>query len=193
MPQFQFKIKLKYITKPPVWRRISVPSDISFNKLADVILDAFGWSGYHLWQFSPTGYGSRPVIAVPNPDDWEKPDKNARRYKLNEFFHEESDKIVFIYDFGDDWTHEVVLEKIVEGVSRKCILIDAKGATPPEDCGGPMGYEHLKKVLGDPKDPEYQDIAEWLGMEQDEYWDPKFPDIEPGTELGNNLVSPDFN
>ena len=191
MARFQFKIKIKDISKPPVWRRISVPDDTSFRKFSDVILNAFGWSGYHLWMFSPKGYGSRPVIAMPHPDDWERPDRNASRTKLNEMFHEEGDKMIYIYDFGDDWTHEIILEKITDASDKKCILLEAKGATPPEDCGGTWGYEHLKEVMADPSHEEFNDMAEWLGMEDDEYWDPKFADIEPGTELGRTLQ--DFN
>ncbi len=34
---------------------------------------------------------------------------------------------------------------------------------PPEDCGGPWGYEHLLQVLADPKHEEHAELLEWVG------------------------------
>ena len=69
---FKFRIQLKNVQKPPVWRQVIVPENFTFEQLHLVIQEAFGWGNYHLFQFSPSGYGSEPVIAIPSDDDWEK-------------------------------------------------------------------------------------------------------------------------
>lgn len=180
---FQFKIQIKNITKPPVWRRITVPSYFCFGQLASVISIAFGWSGSHLYSFTPDGYGTSPEIT--SSDEWDlfadtKSDDGleATETRLSEFFDKAGQHMIYIYDFGDDWTHVVTLEKIIPEVSRKAACLAGKGACPPEDCGGAWGYEELKEILADKKHPEHDEMAEWLGLDDDEQWDAKEFDLE---------------
>jgi hypothetical protein len=168
---YQFKIQLKGVTKPPVWRRVIVPEKLTFHEFHEVIQLAFEWQDYHLYQFSPSGYGSNPVIAVPSEDDWEQPEMNAMKTNLNKFFTQAKQKFIYIYDFGDDWTHQILLEQRVAEDIKIPVCLDGKGACPPEDCGGAWGYENLKIILADPTHEEYAEMKEWLGMEEDEEWD----------------------
>lgn len=173
---YQFKIQLKNIAHPPVWRRVLVPAGFSFSKFHKVIQAAFGWENYHLYQFSPKGWGSEPVIGVPDPSGFESPfDKmkelNSAKTKLSDIFTKEKQKYTYVYDFGDDWLHEITLEKITDDTAAAASCIDGKGACPPEDCGGWPGYERLKEIMADPADPEHEEMKEWLGMEEDEKWD----------------------
>lgn len=168
---YQFKIQLKGVTKPPVWRRIIVSEKITFNEFHEVIQIAFGWFNFHLYQFCPSGYGSYPVIAVPSEEDWEKPDKNAMKTKLNKVFTQEKQTYTYIYDFGDDWIHRIVLEKILPGDVKIPVCVAGKGTCPPEDCGGVWGYENLKAILADHTHEEHGEMKEWLAMEEDEAWD----------------------
>jgi len=73
------------------------------------------------------------------------------------------DKFAYRYDFGDDWLHEVLVEQILEPVPKETYpkLIVEERACPPENCGGPPGYEYLLEVLQNPKDPEYKDLRKW--------------------------------
>ncbi|MCK9269425.1 MAG: plasmid pRiA4b ORF-3 family protein [Bacteroidales bacterium] len=180
---FQFKVQLKNISKPPVWRRIAVPSYFTFGQLHSVICAVFGWSGAHLYSFSPSGYGSSPEITL--SDEWdlfadmESGDSlDATETRLSEFFDKEGQHMIYIYDFGDDWTHVVTLEKIIPEVSRQAVCLAGKGACPPEDCGGPWAYQDLKKVLADKNHPNYQEMAEWIGLNEDEQWDANEFDLE---------------
>jgi hypothetical protein len=52
-----------------------------------------------------------------------------------------------------------------------------KGACPPEDCGGPWGYAGLKEIVDNPKDPEYEEMREWMGLEPGEVWKPEDFDL----------------
>lgn len=136
--RFQFKVQLRGLQHPTVWRRFTVPARMTFSEFHEMIQIAFDWLDYHLWQFSPTGWGSHPVIGERN--SIEHADKEATEYFLDEYFMMEGQKLVYIYDFGDDWTHDIVLEKITEDTTTDCIMLDARGATPPENCGGIPGY-----------------------------------------------------
>lgn len=188
---FQFKIQIKGITKPPVWRRVKIPSYYTFEDMHEIIQSAFAWESYHLYSFSPTGYGSYPVIqeikegiedfsfsGFDDPID-------AKETILAEIFVEEGQKYTYIYDFGDDWIHKITLEKIIEEASEKPVCLAGKGKCPPEDCGGIWGYEQLKETLSDKSHPEYEEYKEWLGLEDSEEWDAKefnLKEIQEGFE-----------
>ena len=88
------------------------------------------------------------MIAIPLPKDipWaEEPDLNATITKLSSIFHNVGDKITYTYDFGDDWIHDIVLEKITDEELNKVYLLKTKGATPLEDnCHFKVLYLHGK-------------------------------------------------
>ena len=179
---FQFKIQLTSIADPPVWRRLQVPEQFSFLRMHHVIQAAFGWENYHLFQFSQKGYASHPSITIPMEEDeflfgGEKP-LHANKVKLNEIFTAPKQKFTYIYDFGDDWVHIITLEKILEIKSLRAACTDGMGACPPEDCGGPLGYENLKTILNDPKHPEHAETKEWLGMSKKQKWNVEAFDLE---------------
>lgn len=177
---YQFKIQLKHITNPPVWRRILIADNYSFYDLHMAIQVAFGWENAHLYQFSPSGYNSYPVIKDHMEDDFEdailglSEDKSmdAEETELSEIFHSEKQKFTYIYDFGDDWVHQITLENILDEIHIFPQLVAGKGQCPPEDCGGAWGYENLKEILADPKHPEYESMTEWLIMYDGETWEP---------------------
>jgi len=185
---YQFKIQLKNVTKPPVWRLIQVPEKFTFHDLHQLIQLVFGWEDCHLYMFNPKGYGSHPVIAIPSGEEWEKPEMNAMKTKLNKVFTAEKQSYTYIYDFGDDWIHQILLEKILPEEIKSPICLNGKGTCPPEDCGGPWGYQNLKTILADPKHEEYEDMKEWMGLEIDEDWDANYFDLEEVNEMLNDYL-----
>lgn len=180
---YQFKIQLKNVTNPPVWRRIQVAEKLTFHDLHQIIQLVFGWDNYHLYQFCPKVYGSHPIIAIPPKDSWDQPDMSAMKTKLNKIFTQEKQTFTYIYDFGDDWIHQIVLEKLVPDDIKSPVCLAGKGICPPEDCGGPWGYENLKVILADPKHEEYGEMKEWLGLEEDEDWDASYFDVNEANEM----------
>lgn len=179
---FQFKIQLKNVSGPTVWRRLVIPEKFSFDRFHRVIQEAFGWDDYHLFSFSPTGYNSAPFISIPDPE-WDMEETlDCKKTKLNEIFTHEKQKFTYIYDFGDDWAHTITLEKITEDKPLRADCLTGKGACPPEDCGGPWGYADLKEILNDPKNPEHEEMKEWLGLAEDENWDAGYFDLEAARE-----------
>ena len=154
----QLKITLRGV-KPPVWRRIVVGSDLSLGELAPILEAAMSWLGGHLHVFDVDGtwYGS------PDPD-WPSDDLDENQFRLSDVLPAVGDKMRWDYDFGDGWEHNVVVEKIVEtepSVEYPVCLIGRR-ACPPEDCGGPQGYDQLLAVLADPSRPEHEEWQGWV-------------------------------
>ena len=117
----QFKIQLATV-KPPVWRRLVVPANFNFDKFHRVIQAAFGWQGYHLYQFSPKGYYSYPTIGIPS-EDYEEEFMDSKKLKLAKIFDSPGQHFVYLYDFGDDWVHKITLEVLLETKSTRAALL----------------------------------------------------------------------
>lgn len=160
MQIFQLKITLRDI-RPPIWRRIQVPADIKLGKLHRVIQDAMGWTDSHLHAFrvGTENYG------VPDPnfgDDF----RSERNMHLDSLV-EEGGRLIYEYDFGDNWQHEILIEKAlpVKAGMHYPHCLAGKRACPPDDCGGVWGYQNLLEILANPKHEEYEETLEWLGGE----------------------------
>jgi hypothetical protein len=181
---FQFKIKLNNITSPPVWRRVMVPGNFTFSQFHYIIQEAFGWDNYHLYSFSPGGYTTYPVISDLSMYDGEEDEEmiDSEEITLAEIFRAEGQKFSYLYDFGDYWLHTITVEKVIDINLAKADCTGGKGACPPEDCGGPQGYKHLKQILADPKHPEHTFMKDWLFIEPDEKWDAEYFDLEEARE-----------
>ncbi|NMF85724.1 plasmid pRiA4b ORF-3 family protein [Nodosilinea sp. P-1105] len=163
---YQLKISLRG-ARPPIWRRVQVPSDITLGDLHQVIQLAMGWYNCHLHEFEVQGqsYGQ------PMPEyDWDVRDE--RKTKLNKVVSGEKFKFSYVYDMGDSWEHQILVEKILEPDSdtRYPVCIKGKRACPPEDCGGIWGYGNFLEAIGDPNHPDHGDMVEWIGDEFDPEW-----------------------
>lgn len=158
-------------TKPPIWRRVLVDGASTLDRLHDVIQAAFGWWNSHLHEFEV----GRTRYGVPDPDDdWDPPTHDERRVRLDSIASEGS-TFVYTYDFGDDWEHTIVVEKVRPADSTTTVpaCIDGRRACPPEDCGGTWGYGELLEILADPTHPEHDERREWIGRPFDpEAFDP---------------------
>ena len=154
----QLKVQLTRI-RPPVWRRLLVPPTYSLADLHDVIQVAFGWIGYHLHEFELGGetYGVLDEDAPPEL----KPEGRARLSRLAPL----GTRFRYLYDFGDGWEHDVHVEKRLPrdpgGQYPRCT--GGRRACPPEDVGGPWGYEAFLAALHDPEHPEHERYVEWSG------------------------------
>jgi len=178
----QFKIQIKNIIDPSVWRRLVVPEQFTFLRMHKVIQVSFGWDDYHLFQFSPKGYASYPIIGIPD-SEFAADTLEAKKIKLSEIFTIPKQNFNYIYDFGDDWVHKLWLEKITDEKLLRAKCIAGKGACPPEDCGGPCGYANLKGIMEDPKDPEHREMKEWLGLSKNKKWDAEAFDLDKTNSL----------
>ena len=60
------------------------------------------------------------------------------------------ERFAFDYDFGDGWEHDVVIEKRSPSSVAFAECLDGQNACPPDDVGGPGGYEDFLAALADP-------------------------------------------
>lgn len=142
--------------EPPVWRRIELPSRTPLSVLHHVLIEAMGWDDSHLHLFRQ---GKR-VFAPPGTlERYETED--PRTSLLGRVLPRVGDRLVWEYDFGDGWCHEVRVESIAEERPGAVRLLAGARACPPEDCGGPCGYGQLVEILADPKHPDH---AEWRDL-----------------------------
>ncbi len=171
---YQLKISLNNI-KPPIWRRFLIQSDIKLPDLHKAIQTVMGWTNSHLHQFIIDGK------FYSEPDDESFAETiDYRKIRLNKVLTKEKQTINYEYDFGDGWEHTITLEKILtDSVQKYPACLEGKRSCPPEDCGGPYGYEDLLKVISNPEDEEYNEMIEWLGAG----FDPEFFDIEEINDL----------
>ncbi len=180
---FQFKIQLKGVTKPPVWRKIAIPADFTFLEFHEVIQIAFGWNNAHLFEFKDKEFQSNVRIVIPPEDDFFDPDfftgtQDSSIVKLSDIFVNKFCKFLYIYDFGDGWVHEITLESTTEDEQKEAVCLSGKGACPPEDCGGIYGYERMKDVFRtNPESEEADEYRDWLILDEDGIWDVNAFDI----------------
>ena len=156
---YQIKVTLKG-SKPPIWRRMQITSDTTLAKLHRILQRVMGWEGSHLYQFVTGGiaYGDPSMLGELDAED-------ARTVTLAALVRGEKSKLLYEYDLGDSWEHELLLEKILprEEGKRYPVCLTGKRACPPEDCGGVWGYASLLKALHDPEHPEHEEMLEWVG------------------------------
>lgn len=163
----QIKVKLLGVSKPPVWRRLRLDAATRLDLLHEILIAAFGWDDYHMHCFSTES----EEFGVPDP---ELGFVDERRVSLGELLGSVGDRLLYTYDFGDSWQHEIVVEQLLvpDPEGHYPVLVAAKGVCPPEDCGGAWGYAELKGILADPRHEEHREMLDWLGLDNATHFDP---------------------
>ena len=158
----QLKVTLREI-RPPIWRRVLVPDNFTLGQLHEVIQTAMGWkhSHMHAFRLPARGFGPprREFGAGPDMED-----ENA--VFLGGVLVRQRQVLVYEYDFGDGWEHQIVLEKTlpIEPQAQYPLCLAGARACPPEDCGGYGGYYDLMRMLhAAEKTEEQKELLEWLG------------------------------
>ncbi|GER08830.1 hypothetical protein GCM10007972_24790 [Iodidimonas muriae] len=161
----QIKITLLHL-KPVVWRRVLVPAGLSLKRLHDTIQAAMGWYDQHMYEFH---VGERRYGARDFDDGLDPGVADANNVKLSSLVANGVERFLYVYDFGDDWRHEIVIEaaKAAEPGIDYPIFVDGERRCPPEDCGGPPGFEALLEAISDPDHPDHEDVLDWLGEPYD--------------------------
>ncbi|MBN1548903.1 MAG: plasmid pRiA4b ORF-3 family protein [Syntrophaceae bacterium] len=167
---YLLKIQLLDI-EPAIWRRFAVPASITLDRLHDVIQIVMGWTDSHLHEFT---IGNKRYTEYPES----KEDGLAcGRYRLEDLIKQKGRTFRYLYDFGDSWEHELVLEEsryFNLELRTELACLDGQRACPPEDVGGVPGYFEFLNALKDPNHEEYESYTEWsCGNFDSERFDPE--------------------
>ncbi len=156
---YQLKVTLQD-SHPAIWRRILVPDTFLLPHLHGVLQLAMGWTNSHLHWFRV----GKQIYAEPSSDfDFEV--RDYRTVRLNQIAPAVKDRFVYLYDFGDSWEHDIVVEKIlpIEKGAHYPRCLEGQRACPPEDVGGVWGYSDFVKAIRNPRHPEHDEMLEWVG------------------------------
>jgi hypothetical protein len=182
----QIKMILREI-KPPIWRRVLVSDQITLWDLHEVIHAVFGWAGYHLHEFK---IGN---VIYGDPEDSELMDfikEDESLYRLSDFNFNKGSQLTYLYDFGDNWKHTILVEKVLpyDKKARLPQFLEGKRAAPPEDVGGEFGYSQFLEVIKNPKDTDHESSLIWVGGS----FDPEAIDVKK-INYRINLIAQQLN
>ena len=164
---YQFRLSVKGI-RPPIWRRLLVRNDITLRRLHNIIQETGGWWNYHLHEFVI----ARMAYGLPDPDG-DLPHLSDAHVRLRNLPLAEGGIFDYVYDFGDHWQIDILLEKVlpIEEAAGPARCLGGARAFPHEDAGGTSGYELLCEALADPAHEEHDDYHTWAGDWEPEHFD----------------------
>lgn len=148
-------------------RKLIVPADITFLQLHYVLQVAFEWQSYHLFSFAVYDGDkpeSEPIVELVCDEEDLQYKEDARMIEgvaLSEYLPEYK-YLLYTYDFGDGWEHYIEVTGVFECFTDSApVLIDGEGNSPPEDVGGPYGFEDFLAVMANPEHEEYESMKQW--------------------------------
>jgi hypothetical protein len=153
---YALKITLVEV-EPPVWRRIVISGSRTLTRLNYAIQAAMGWthSHLHLFEDEERERYSDPMFEIDDCED-------QGRARIKDVLPRVGSRLRFKYDFGDSWSHEVVVEQITtRPQGREPLCFDGEGACPPEDVGGTPGYEEFLAAIADPEHERHDELRQW--------------------------------
>lgn len=158
-------------------RRLIVPADLEFSKLHSVLQSVYSWKNCHLYDFTvfDEKTGQSVVSLAEGEDIFLNEDETTpvAGHKLSEYLPAYK-RMLYTYDFGDGWEHEIECVHVIENYDKESpYLVEASGQAPPEDVGGVSGFLDFRKIMLDPRHPEYAETKEWAG-----YWQPELSNWE---------------
>jgi Plasmid pRiA4b ORF-3-like protein len=155
---------------PLVWRRMLVADQWTLASLHHYLQWVLGWTDSHAHEFEV----GDSLIA---PDWWIQEagsEEEASRYRDERRVSMAAvvsqigphGEFEYRYDMGDGWEHRIVIESPPASTisnPRLPVCIAGENACPPEDVGGPHGYDMFLDILGDRDHEQYEDTVRWAG------------------------------
>jgi hypothetical protein len=145
--------------KPPIMRRLSIPGSFNLSMVSRCVLSAFGWSGNHLHCFrvNDKTYGQLDDSSLPR-------ELNESDVLLDDLPLIPDSQFEYEYDFNSSWIILLRVEQVVmnpEKAAPRCLA--GMGASPPEECGGPLKLMRAIKGWKDKSSPDYAEFVRIFG------------------------------
>ena len=160
-PIARIRIELQSI-EPHVWRRVDVPVSSTLLALHEIIQIAMGWTDAHLFEFTVGGR----AYGVIEPDlEYEPKQSKAASVRLKGLIDRGIDRFDYVYDFGDDWRHAVIIEEVCAGDTGTDYpaFVDGERRCPPEDVGNAEGFMAFLEAALVAGHPEHERMVAWYG------------------------------
>jgi Plasmid pRiA4b ORF-3-like protein len=156
---YQVKVSLEHI-HPVIYRRLLIPDHIPFTKFHKIVQTAFGWENRHLYLFD------LPDCLIKEKDPYhsfDKVEKHPVSVRIDDYMIMKS-SFIYEYDFGDSWRHTIKVEKevFVEDDPGYPHCLAGERNCPPEDIGGPGGYEYFVSIINNPEHEENEHMMRWV-------------------------------
>ena len=162
----RIRVELREL-EPRIWRRVDLPLSSTLEALHHIVQVAFRWQDYHLYEF---GVGER-VYGVPSDEDafYDRKVYKASAIRLKTVVERGVDRFLYVYDFGDDWRHDVIVEEVRDGAgdAEYPVFVDGARRCPPEDVGGPPGFMEFLEAVLDRGHEQHARMTEWYGGQFD--------------------------
>ena len=149
---FEVKATLAGV-KSEISRTFQVDSSINLQVLHEVFQAVFGWENFHLHFYQDL-----------SGKDIKKEDQVELKQVLSK-----TERLKYVYDYGDSWTLDVSLLRIFEDstINKYPICLSGLRKAPPEDSGGVTGYEMAIELIKGDKKKNFSLISEWYGDDYD--------------------------
>ncbi len=162
MKQKYYLLKIEMMEiEPMIWRRFVVPAELSLDRLHDVIQIVMGWKDSHQHEFN---FGSHRYVENINEEFDDESTLLDGAARLSKHMKKKGDNCLYVYDFGESWAHRLTLEDANYQLREddcEVSCIEGERSCPPEDVGGPPGYEEFCKVIKNPRSRQHASMVAW--------------------------------
>ena len=127
---YQLFVRLDGI-EPLIWRRLLVSKQTGLPRLHLILQELMGWLDYHLHRFE---VGDGVAFAMPSVEDFSPLPIDYRLLTLDQIAPQEGACFRCVYDYGDDWIHEITVENRRRPVPghRYPVVLEGRRATQPK-------------------------------------------------------------
>ena len=156
------RIELREI-EPTLWRRVDVPLTSTLLALHDIIQVTVGWTDSHLFEFV---VGDRLYSElVPDDELVGRKIYDAAGIRLRTLIGRGVEQLLYVYDFGDNWRHDVFIENVRDGEADVDYpaFVAGERRCPPEDVGGVPGFMRFLEAALNPFHDEHEQMLTWHG------------------------------
>jgi len=171
---YQLKIAIN-IEGHDIWRRVKIPSTFSFRQLHHLIQNVYDWHNSHIHEFTVRRQEEKPLKIIMEDSSALLDMINTEEYDVQveislalEDIFQETEEICYVYDFGDNWEHTVILEKVEKADKLVASYVDGAGERPPEDIGGAPGFEQYLQIMANKNHPDHEHMNLWAKYQRED-------------------------